>query len=66
MSTVKDKPFISLAETADLLGVSKTYVNRMCHEQRLEAYQSGGIWFIRRSSAELFKDELKGNAGKKV
>ncbi len=56
----KDEAFLSLSETARMLGVSERTIHRWIHDGRLPVYKPGRAYRFRLSEIEAFLEERRG------
>lgn len=56
---IKDKEYLSVSETAFLLGIERTTVYRYLHKGNLKAVQTNGKTFIRRSDIDIMFDNAE-------
>ena len=56
----KEEAFLSLSETARMLGVSERTIHRWIHDGRLPAYKPGHAYRFRLSEIEAFLEERRG------
>jgi len=51
---------ITVPEAADLLGVTKQYIRKLCADNRLETRKSGHFWVISKKDVERFRNQELG------
>jgi excisionase family DNA binding protein len=61
--TVNSK-LVTIEEAADRLGVKKSYIKRMCRDQKIRAFKVGKFWRMTEPSLSEFVDNLNVNSQK--
>jgi excisionase family DNA binding protein len=61
--TINSK-LVTIEEAADRLGVTKSYIKRMCRDQKIRAFKVGKFWRMTEPSLSEFVDDLNVNSHK--
>ena len=54
--------YLTVEETAEVLGYSDHYVRRMLRNGKLHADKKGGMWLVYREAVERYKKATEGKA----
>jgi excisionase family DNA binding protein len=54
--------YLTVEETAEVLGYSIEYVRRMLRNGKLSADKKAGIWLVYRDAVEAYKEGIAGKA----
>lgn len=54
--------YLTVEETAALLGYSAEYVRRMLRNGKLSADKKSGVWLVHREAADAYQEAVRGLA----